>query len=311
MATLSVGSSVSVPIQGSEVFTITSAQNTSWRATFTSAAGAQQQQMAGTGRTYGPAATVQPLGPFNTPGALLLENLQTAVGSALTYSQTSGYSNPYVLAQTAVPVILPSSGSSNATGQITLTTALPYQPSGTVSIYLPTGVVTAGSAGTGAGLYSVVFSTTAICQIQGTGIVTANGAYTQTTASALTLATVAVPAAAMGANGSLRVLPRVTVLNNANTKTFNMQLGGSALANFPIVSNVSTFPILMVTNRGTQASQIGSPNGSDRNFGNPSSFYYTSVDTTAAQSLILTGNLATATDYLILEGYTVEVIPLQ
>ncbi|OXE37469.1 MAG: hypothetical protein CGW95_01390, partial [Phenylobacterium zucineum] len=105
---------------------------------------------------------------------------------------------PYILAQTAVPVILPSSGSSNATGQITLTTALPYQPSGTVQIYLPTGVVTAGSAGTGAGLYSVVFSTTAICQIQGTGIVTANGAYTQTTAADLTLATVTVPGGAMG-----------------------------------------------------------------------------------------------------------------
>ncbi len=213
---------------------------------------------------------------------------------------------PYILAQSAVPVILPSSGSSNATGQITLTTALPYQPSGTVYIYLPTGVVTAGSAGTGAGLYPVVFSSTTVCQVQGTGIVSANGAYTQTTAADITLATVVVPGGAMGANGAIREHRAFGFPNNANNKIVRVFFGGSGLSSVSgTYTTASGSTLASVTrNRGSQSLQATAPLTASTTASTT-----TTVDTSVNQNMTIVANLAVATDYIILEGYTVEVLP--
>lgn len=213
---------------------------------------------------------------------------------------------PYILAQTAVPVILPSSGSSNATGQITLTTALPYQPSGTVQIYLPSGVVTAGSQGTGAGLYSVTFSSTTVCQIQGTGIVTANGAYTQDTTQQ-TLATVVVPGGAMGANGALRIGNLFSIPNNANNKYITNRLNGVNVISSTLTTQVLCGFEFSIRNRNAQAIQVTQPTLAS--VSSTSAATYTTIDTSINQNLTFTGQLAVATDYIILEGYTIEVLP--
>lgn len=213
---------------------------------------------------------------------------------------------PYILDQAATPRILPSSGTSNATGQITHTTALPYQPSGVVWTYLPAGVVTAGSAGTGAGLYPVIYSSTTVCQIQGTGIVTANGAYTQTTASDITLAAVVVPGGAMGANGSLRVAEYLAVAGTAGNKICNVVFGGSTVIGQTITTGPGATAYCATVNRGSQAINVS------RNLGTTTATGVnnrSTIDTSINQNLTFTGQLAVATDFIILEGYTVEVLP--
>lgn len=216
---------------------------------------------------------------------------------------------PYILDQSAVPRILPSSGSSNATGQITLTTALPYQPSGVVYIYLPAGVVTGGSAGTGAGMYPVIFSSTTVAQIQGTGIVTANGAYTQVT-TAVTMATLTIPGGAMGANGTLRFDAEWAWPNNANTKTITHALAGTVMfyginGSYP-TTNTNGRASARIRNRGAQNQNTSLQFTNASQNGNP---VYSTIDTSVNQNLTFTGQLAVATDYIILEGYTVEVLP--
>lgn len=222
-----------------------------------------------------------------------------------------GNVSPYILAQTGVPVILPSSGTSNAAGQITLTTALPYTPQGVVGLYLPAGVVTAGSQGSGAGVYQVQFSSTTVCQIAGTGIVTANAAYTQTTGAQLTLASAAVPAGSLGANGRLRLDTWWTHIGNTNTKIERAVFGGTFLADRQANSatQITFRELLSVRNRGAQnvnllESSWGGGLGADTGL-----FKAAAVDTSVQQPLTFAGQLAVATDYIILEGYTVEVLP--
>ena len=216
--------------------------------------------------------------------------------------------SPYTLKQSAVPSILPSSGTSNATGQITLTTALPYTPTGVVFLYLPAGVVTAGAQGTGAGLYQVVFSSTTVCQIQGTGIVTANAAYTQTTGADINLATVIVPGGIMGANGWLRITRDTTILNSATSKTGKILLGGQTVGVWGATTVQVAPEQRRVKNRNSQAVQHVQPDGFGYSNVTTASFQ-TTVDTSVAQTMLFQGQLAAATDYIIQEGYTVEVLP--
>jgi hypothetical protein len=216
-----------------------------------------------------------------------------------------------ILAQSAVPRILPSSGSSNATGQITHTTALPYQPAGVVWIRLPAGVVTAGSAGTGAGLYPVIYSSTTVCQIQGTGIVTANAAYTQTTGSPIALATIPVPGGCMGPNGVLQYSSAFAYPNNANSKTLTGSFGGLSTHTSAFTTTVAAYPRKSIFNRNSQNSQFipapaQFPDGAAAT-GAPT---YGSIDTSITQNLVLNAQLAVATDYVILEAHSVEVLAL-
>ena len=212
----------------------------------------------------------------------------------------------YILAQNSGPVILPSSGTSDAIGNITLTTALAYQPSGAVLIYLPAGVVTAGSQGTGAKLYSVIFSSTTVCQLTGTGIVTANAAYTQDT-TAVTLVSVTVPGGAMGANGALRPWARFTHPSNANTKTYTFLHAGLSVTSSSPTTSAGGNLQGSIHNRGSQTAQV-----SGTSFANATGVgtNYRTVDTSVSQIVTITGQLSVATDYIVLEAYTIEVLPL-
>lgn len=221
---------------------------------------------------------------------------------------------PYLLAQTGVPVILPSSGSSDAVGTITFTTALPYTPANgqPLAVYLPAGVVTAGSQGTGAGVYQATGKgTNNSVSLTGTGIVTANGAYTQTTASNLTLANVTIPGGAMGPNGRLRTMVHTECPNNVNAKATVATFGGATVLNQSNSTIVQYLAVITTVNRGVQNAQIGySTSGTAGGSGTSSAAsVVTTVDTSQAQVLTLSGQLAVATDYLILNSYSVEVMP--
>lgn len=216
-----------------------------------------------------------------------------------------------LIGASAVATIIPSSGTSNATGQITHTTALPAQPVGTVRIFLPAGVVTAGSQGTGAGLYSVTYSSTTVCQLTGTGIVTANAAYTQVITEQI-LRTDTIPAGGMGIDGGLLAYSTWSFPNNANNKSIRVRLGGiggTAHLAISLTTQVSYFDVRKIRNRGSASLQVGASAAGVTLGASTSAVSTGAIDTSAAQDLVYTGQLAAATDFLILEARETWLLP--
>ena len=232
------------------------------------------------------------------------------------------YPSAVSLAQTAVPSILVPSGTVATNGVITLGTALPAVfPAAWV--YLPAGAVVGGVAG----LYYCAFSSTTVGQVYtnfnaGTAYfipaipagalanaVGSNSAYTTVVAADAPLACIDVPGLLMGLNGRVRVTRRDSVLNNANVKTGKMTFGGVAFGGaVPLASVAGAEIIRELQNRGTAASQFSVANIAltSETSGTPT---YTAINTALDALMVLTANLATATDYFILEAFAVEVLP--
>lgn len=127
-----------------------------------------------------------------------------------------------------------------------------------------------------------------------------------------TLATVTVPAGAMGANGVLRITALWSVTNNANAKTIRMRFSGAAGTVFysqGLASLVSAHQMVLIRNRNSQSSQVGFAAAVAATFttttGSPTT---ASVDTSAATTLLFTVQKATGTDTMTLESYEVEVL---
>lgn len=223
-------------------------------------------------------------------------------------------------AQTAVPVSVVPNGTVAADGTITLGTALATTYAGGAWIRLPAGAIVGGLAG----LYWCVFSSTTVGAVKTnfvdasqpftpyvpagglTAAVGSGAAYTQATGAALTVANVLIPGRAMGEYGALRQQHRFSILNNANTKTITGRFGASIVspnyagANVTGLSSTGT-----VRNRGILTRQEAA-NGTDS-----TAPMYPAVDTSADVTWLYTIQLATATDYATLEGFTMEILPSQ
>jgi hypothetical protein len=118
-----------------------------------------------------------------------------------------------------------------------------------------------------------------------------------------------VPGLLMGLNGRIRVTTRVSVLNNANVKTEKFTFGGSAFGGaVPLASVAGAEVVREISNRGNAASQFSLANAAltSETSGTPT---YTTVNSAVDALLAITGNLATATDYFVLESLAVEVLP--
>ena len=312
MATVNSGSSVTFGIQGDQTLTVTTSPGAEGTIVLNGSPGA-------IGANYGPMPlSSKVFGPYGQNGAVTINAKNGAVTYTLSTSalptvpsSSTGVALavPYVQAQSAVPVILLSSATAiTATGAITGLTALPYQPSGVVQVYC------FAQTGLTAGLYYATFSSTTACQLytNAAGTVTPTGitpgAYTGGTTAA-TLATISVPGGAMGANGALRLTAAHSVPANTNVKTPAWAFAGTTVGTIA-VTGATVYGGAMapfVRNRNSQSVQVVVPVG-----GNNTSLAASSVlaiDTSAAQSATFTGTLAVATDFLILEGYTVEVLP--
>jgi hypothetical protein len=122
------------------------------------------------------------------------------------------------------------------------------------------------------------------------------------------LATIAIPAGAMGPNGQLRVTTQWTYTNSANAKTLRVRFGGTSGTPYLAQSSTTTASAVFqnrIANRGAANSQIGNSNTS---FGATTGAVVTSaVDTSAAVNLVITGVLANAGDTVTLESYLVEL----
>lgn len=126
-----------------------------------------------------------------------------------------------------------------------------------------------------------------------------------------TLATVTVPAKAMGTAGALRISALWSTTNNANNKTLSIRLGGTVISAPVIASQASFSEIITLRNRGVTNSQVTSPStATTGGIGvSTSAVTTTAIDTTGVLALTITATLANVADTATLESYSVELLP--
>lgn len=212
------------------------------------------------------------------------------------------------------PFIVPSSGSVTVTtGVLTLTTALDrvYAKS---YMYFPAGAWT----GSTAGFYYVTMSSTTSGLVYSnkyvsgipstptspTLVTTGAGAYTQTTATYLAGQIYTVPAGVMGLNGTLYTEVVCSAPATANFKYLQLVYGGNTFSGIGLTSSTTAAYMCKTTNNNATNSQ--------------SSFYYngingggyssTAVDTTLTTTQQVNYYLATATDYLVSQWVSLQVL---
>jgi hypothetical protein len=231
---------------------------------------------------------------------------------------------PIVLAQSAIPMILPSSGTMGANGALSAITALPYsafpQP---CFMYFPAGKVFSGSP---AGMYyaSILTATTATVYnnmytsglpqaaipVVPTPVVDAGpGAYTQTTGSLITLAEMVLPAGLMGANGSFGLDFFMSQTNNANAKMLSTSFGAVTNQTGILANVASSRGAYRVYNRNSVSRQAVTGSAGAL-LGSPGLVIYGSINTAADVTFQIQAQLTTvATDNIALDGYTAFVQP--
>lgn len=127
-----------------------------------------------------------------------------------------------------------------------------------------------------------------------------------------TLATITIPANALGANGRIRVTTQWTYTNNANTKTLIVRLGGTSGTQYATVAVTTTAGVRMqqeIANRNATNSQIGFAANNSSGFGGTTAAPVTSaVDTTASVDLVIRCQLGNGADTITLDSYCVEIL---
>jgi len=216
----------------------------------------------------------------------------------------------------SIPVIIPSNGTVATNGTITLTTALPTTY-GDAWVWLPAGAVVGGSAG----LYYAEFSSTTVGQVYTIYIdptstpftpydpttvshvnaVGSNSSYTQTTASDLSLIRAIVPGNLMGPSGQLLIKLLISTPTNANNKTPKIIFGSTTIHNAAITTSLTTNIDKDLANRGKTNSQVCTPLTALGHGASASAAVYATEETKNDLALRVTGQLATATDFMVIE----------
>lgn len=187
-------------------------------------------------------------------------------------------------------------------------------------VYAP---VNAIAAATAAGVYYATCSLTTVCTLfnntytSGTPAVpgsptafstTGPGAYTQTVATEFSLITATLAANSLNVNGELDLEITGSFPNNANSKSCIWRFNGSSLGSYTGTTTTSVGITSLDRNNGVTGSQIDS-NTVISGTGVAFSTSRTSIDTTSSQSIAVNLKLATATDFMVLEGYSIKVFP--
>lgn len=228
--------------------------------------------------------------------------------------------DPYQLSSlcsSGAPVIIPSNGTIATNGTVTLVTALPTTYSGGAWVYFPA----TAFAGTGvAGLYWTVMSSTTVGVVYQNivlqtenfepnvpsvllGAVTgSNTSYTQTINSDFYIFRGTVPGGLMGKFGQVSYKVLFATNATANSKPVKINFNSTAIHTSSLSSNAAVIIDKETTCRGTPYQQVSNPlaalgHGAIAS-GSP---LYLSVDTTADFDITVTGQLSTATDYIVME----------
>ena len=128
------------------------------------------------------------------------------------------------------------------------------------------------------------------------------------TTTATTLATITIPAGLLGANGKLKIYPLWAITNNANTKTLRLNISGilcSTIVSQSVPNNSGLLIIRNINSESAQKCSSGLVAGIGSSAGSIASL---AIDTTAATTITLTGQLAVGTDAMTLEDLFVEVV---
>lgn len=222
------------------------------------------------------------------------------------------------LISNAIPMILPSSGSIGNNGALTALTALPTTYANCY-MYFPANAIVAGSA---AGLYFVQMSSTSAGTIfnntYSSGVptipasptpfvTTGPGAYAQTTGSALTILSVVVKGNTLGITGGLEANAIWALNSTAGIKTATLFYSTAGLVQSGPTTSVSIINRgVVITNRGVTNAQV-CVNNTNSGATNTTPTY-SSIDTTTDKNLTATAQLATATDFLLLESFSAKLV---
>lgn len=129
-----------------------------------------------------------------------------------------------------------------------------------------------------------------------------------------TLATVTIPASVMGARGTVRITSEWSVNNDASSKTARIRFsGGAGTATFSADLLNETRAIVVTEIKNTTATNVQRFNSVSQLITGATittaSQGSAAVDTTAATTLVFTGQKADSTDTMTLNHYRVELIP--
>ena len=228
----------------------------------------------------------------------------------------------FVLEESSIPVIIAPAGTIATAGTVTLGTALQHVYR-QAWVYFPANAVVGGAAG----LYYVIFSSTtvgvvytnfvdaattaftpSVPTIVGSAVVGSNSAYTQTVTSDLALVNITIPANMLGASGTVSLEALFSLFSSANAKTIKASFGNMVALNAAPTSSLSLSVSKSIQNHAAdvQVSSAAAATGE----GAAGVLIKGAVDTTAAVSLIITGQTHTAdsgTSHIVLETFSVTV----
>lgn len=124
------------------------------------------------------------------------------------------------------------------------------------------------------------------------------------------LATITIPAGAMGPNGQVRVSALFSCTNNANNKNAYIIFGGTAFQATNMVTSDGGEFQRRIVNQNSVSAQVGYTAGVSPGTGVAAGVKTISaVNTANAVTLTLTGLLFNVADTITLESWLVELIP--
>lgn len=230
---------------------------------------------------------------------------------------------PIILAQSAIQMILPSSGTMGANGSLTGLTALPYsafpQP---CFMYFPAGKVFSGSpagmyyasltSATAATVYNNMYTSgrpqDAIPVVPTPVVDAGPGAYTQTTGAGIVLVAVTVPGGLMGPNGRLYVTSDCLANNTAGVKALACRVvGTSTIFSSGLASWLTQRIHGYLSNAGVENRNFGMTNLSGGQGFGTGSFSQRNQNTAVDFVVDITGQITTDTDFIVLAANSMLV----
>ena len=244
------------------------------------------------------------------------EGNQVMLGNAVYNNQTSLATGPVVLVQSAIPFVMPSSGTMGASGALSAITSLPaVYPD--AYMWFPTGALD-GASSLAAWYYTqmaTVSSGTVYAQTYASGTPTvplnkvavsgAGASYTTVTGTAVTGPNYTMAAGQMGPNGQIDIYYTEANNNSAGAKVAITLLNTTALVSNSATTTVGKAVGQSVCNAGKAAKQWTVPDISQ----GATAVVSSTVDTSTAQLIGLQLQLAVPTDTVQLNAYSIVLWP--
>jgi hypothetical protein len=128
------------------------------------------------------------------------------------------------------------------------------------------------------------------------------------------LATIAIPANALGPNGRIEIWPTFGNNNSGNSKTYRVRFGasgagtgGTQIWTTSNTTNTVHNALMGIANRNATNSQLAVVSPASATGLSGGTLGTAAIDTTAATEIVLTGQLANSGDNVTIEGYRVQV----